>query len=818
MATVLVQGSGTSVTLTYSSSETVPYANVLASTVSNGLMSGALTALPYYSGTVAPSAPGGVVIFYSTPSTPVEIPTQDVSVIIVGGPTTITGGGVGETVVAGSAGLNYTDITPSGSAVDYIAGGDGNNVISTSTTGSGNYQINTGAGKDAISVYGNGLINAGTGQNSISVAGGSSLIYSDGNDTINGSTAVGGGGTDTVDIGTDTVDAGGGRTTINPGSSNFIIYADSASTKPLTFNQGSGSDTISVGMGGGTVHAGTGGNSILIAGTDGAHGAATTLYGAASGDELYASGSTPTVLVAGAGNETLSGAGGTLNGTSFAASTANDTFRAGSGNDTMIGGSGSDTFYVNSAGDVVTEAANGGTDTVHSTISYTLPANVENLILDGSSNLIATGNAQANTITGNSGSDILNGAAGADTMVGGAGNDTYYVDNSHDVVTEAASGGTDTVHSTISYTLGANVEKLILDGTAAINGTGNALANALTGNAGANILNGEAGADTMAGGGGNDTYYVDNSGDVVTEVANGGVDTVHSTISYTLGANVENLILDGTAGLNGTGNTLANALTGNSGNNILNGGAGADTMAGGAGNDTYYVDNPGDIVAESANSGTDTVHSTISYTLPNNVENLILDGSAAINGTGNTLANVLTGNTGANILNGGAGADTMVGGAGNDTYYVDNSHDVVTEAANGGTDTMHSTISYTLPGNVENLILDGTAPINGIGNTLANVITGNSGNNVITTGAGADTVIIASAVFGADTITDFTAGSASTHDTLQFAHGIFASYADVLAHAHQVGANTVITYDTYNSITLQHVTLTSLTSNDFHFG
>ena len=111
-------------------------------------------------------------------------------------------------------------------------------------------------------------------------------------------------------------------------------------------------------------------------------------------------------------------------------------------------------------------------------------------------------------------------------MAGGLGDDTYVVDNTGDVVTEAAGGGTDTVQSSVTHTLGAELENLVLTGAAAINGTGNALNNRSPATRAANILNGGAGADTMAGGLGNDTYVVDNAGDVVTEAAGGGTDTV----------------------------------------------------------------------------------------------------------------------------------------------------------------------------------------------------------------------------------------------------------------------------------------------------
>ncbi len=387
-----------------------------------------------------------------------------------------------------------------------------------------------------------------------------------------------------------------------------------------------------------------------------------------------------------------------------------------------------------------------------------------------------TGNALANTLVGNradnlliglGGNDTLDGGAGADTLVGGLGDDTHVVDNAGDVVAENSGEGVDTVLSSIDYTLAANVEILILTGTTAINGDGNADDNVITGNAannrltglagndtlnggaGDDTLDGGAGTDTLIGGLGDDTYLIDNVGDIVTENGGEGIDTVRSSVDYLLGANVENLVLIGTSAFNGTGNSINNRVTGNAANNLLNGGAGADTLIGGLGDDTYTVDNIGDVVIENAGEGTDKVQSSVSYTLGNNTENLTLFGSKAIDGTGNAANNVLIGNSanntltggeGDDTLNGGIGADRLVGGIGNDTYVIDNIDDAVTEIVGEGTDTVQSSIDYTLGGNLENLTLTGSAIINGTGNAANNVLIGNSANNLLTGGEGDDTL------------------------------------------------------------------------------
>jgi Ca2+-binding RTX toxin-like protein len=221
----------------------------------------------------------------------------------------------------------------------------------------------------------------------------------------------------------------------------------------------------------------------------------------------------------------------------------------------------------------------------------------------GADNLIGTANPDI--INGLAGNDTLNGNTGADTLVGGLGNDIYVVDNTGDIATELASQGTDLIQSSVTYTLPANVEDLTLTGTTAINGTGNTVANIITGNTANNILNGSSGADQLKGGTGNDTYVVDNTGDVVTELASQGTDLIQSSVTYTLPANVEDLTLTGTTAINGTGNTLANTVTGNTANNILNGGTGNDNLIGGSGTDQLLGSDGNDSL--SGDAGNDTL-------------------------------------------------------------------------------------------------------------------------------------------------------------------------------------------------------------------
>ncbi|MFB2553476.1 beta strand repeat-containing protein [Ensifer soli] len=476
---------------------------------------------------------------------------------------------------------------------------------------------------------------------------------------------------------------------------------------------------------------------------------------------------------------------------------------SGGGFDSIFGGNGSDTVdYRTAAGSVVAQMQGAAQSYIMVGGFYASEIySVEN-ILGGASDDSLTGDEFSNTFWGNDGADTLDGGAGADRLAGGQGNDTYVVDDADDVVSEVAAydddalppDGDDTVKSgvlsvDISDTghFAGDIENVILMGTLNLSATGNGLANTLAGNAGDNRLDGGAHADVMAGGAGNDIYVVDAIGDRIVELKNKGTDTVNASVSFSLsGQAIESLVLTGSGAIDGVGNSSANVITGNSGANRIDGGTNADQMYGKGGNDTYIVDNAGDRVFEANNAGMDTVNSAVSFSLSGQaIENLTLTGSAAINATGNSSANVITGNSGANRIDGGTQADQMHGRGGNDAYIVDNIGDRVFEAASGGTDMVNSSVAFSLAGQaIENLTLTGRAEIKATGNGLANIIKGNGvanildgglGADILTGGSGADTFAFASTTGSGniDRITDFDAPS----ETIRLDRSFFAGLA-----------------------------------------
>jgi Ca2+-binding RTX toxin-like protein len=674
--------------------------------------------------------------------------------------------GIENLVLTGSVNINGTGNV----LYNSITGNDGNNLLSglggndTLTGGGGNDTLLGGEGNDSFV--------GGAGVDSMQGDGGTDFFNLNGTADLTGWVVDGGADVDTADLaavnvqlgaslpftGIERIEAGGTVLRGTAGDDNY----DFTGITPLS----GGSEYYFA------VYAGEGNDTITAAVT--ANSWYQESYGEGGNDSIVG-GATLDYMLGGDGNDTLIG---------------------GAGNDVMYGGNGNDVYVTGAGNDFIDENGD-GTDLVVSSATHTLGADFENLTLTGTDALNGTGNGLDNLITGNEGtnqlsggdgSDTLDGGAGADTLNGGAGNDRYLIDNAADVATESDNdslGGVDTVVASVTYALtgpvtgqpGFGIENITLTGSADIDATGNASANTLVGNGGANelrggagddslqgdagndVLTGSSGADTldggtgidaMVGGDGSDLYRVDNAGDLVQDTGTNGTDTVESLLSFTLASGLENLTLIGVAAINGTGNAGANTLVGNAAANILSGAGGADAMTGGDGNDTYVVDSVGDTVSETATSATqiDTVRSAVTWTLAANFENLVLTGTTAINGTGNTRANTITGNSAVNTLNGstgndtldgGTGADSLVGGSGNDTYVVDVAGDKTIEGTLASEiDLVRAGLSWTLTTNVENLTLTGTGAFTGTGNLVANVLTGNTGANTLLGLAGAD--------------------------------------------------------------------------------
>ncbi|NYT42882.1 M10 family metallopeptidase C-terminal domain-containing protein [Sphingomonas sp. R-74633] len=358
----------------------------------------------------------------------------------------------------------------------------------------------------------------------------------------------------------------------------------------------------------------------------------------------------------------------------------------------------------------------------------------------------------------------------------------------------------------VSIARGAVIENAI-GGSGADLMIGNDVANKLTGGlgddtliglAGDDILDGGAGNDKLNGGLGNDTYYVVNQGDVIYEAAGEGTDTAYAFDNFQLYANVENLVLYGALGHIGVGNELDNVITGNDVGDRLLGGLGNDTINGGAGNDWIYGED-----------GNDT-----------------LWGGAGVD--------YLVGDNGNDVLHGENGAgeqDFLYGWAGNDTYYVDAQNDFTFEDVNGGTDTVYANFAggtYYLFANVENLILQGTT-LYGVGNELANTITGSDATNWLLGGAGNDRIdggkgddvlfgqdgndtFVFGAGSGIDTIGDFTPGT----DKIDLSAYGFANFAAVQAAMTDQGGGIMnIALGGGNYIILIGVAKAQLASGDF---
>ena len=336
---------------------------------------------------------------------------------------------------------------------------------------------------------------------------------------------------------------------------------------------------------------------------------------------------------------------------------------------------------------------------LHDNISIAYGAIIENAIGGGGDDLIR-GNDVANVLEGRDGNDTIYGMGGDDRILGGNGDDTLYGGDGDDTI--YGQGGNDTLYG------GAGNDTLYgQDGNDTLYGDegddilfGGAGDDVLFGGAGNDVLRGNEGADTMSGGAGDDVYYVDDLDDRVIENANEGIDQIRSTVSIRLGANIENLKLDGTAAIDGQGNELDNRMIGNDarnylqgfagndilqglgGDDILNGGLGDDILDGGDGSDTasFKLGATKGATADLSLSGAqDTGYGLDSFRSIENLEGT--DFNDVLSGDNN--ANNLSGLGGDDVIRGRGGDDILTGGAGADRFIFE-------AASANGTDTIRS--------------------------------------------------------------------------------------------------------------------------------
>jgi len=580
--------------------------------------------------------------------------------------------------------------------------------------------------------------------------------------TVNGDTILGSVSSDTLQgsergewisggAGDDCLVSGGGNDSIDGGSGKDIVKLN-GSYASYTFKSEAGRGLIATMLGSDTILK----NIETLAFDDGVIGITQILGMMGTPMANILTGTVYSDVLDGlAGNDTIAGGLG------------NDTLVGGAGSDKLAGGAGDDVYDLDATGDVVTELANEGSDTVYTSLAaYKLAANVEHVLAKaGNATFNATGNELSNTLGGTSGKDTLSGGLGDDTLLakggsdlldGGAGSDTAVLLGLRSEYTLTRPSATDIV-----LTRGAEVvtlrgvEKVIFGDaenvavTTLIEGKVSGYGDYLTGTDGKDSLDGGAGADTMAGGLDDDTYRVDNVADVVIEDTDAGRDTVNVALAsgvYVLGANIEVGTVLGTAsvGITGnaldnllTGNHLANALAGGAGNDTLDGGLGSDKLIGGAGNDEYHVNVTSDKVSELASEGRDKVITALAtYTIAANVEDLDSSATATARLTGNALDNTIAFNSTASA--------TIDGALGTDKVVLDGARADYVRTRPNATDLVltRGAQAITLR-NVESVTFsDGDASYNDLIFNIASlgndILAGDGGNNRLDGGKGVD--------------------------------------------------------------------------------
>lgn len=468
---------------------------------------------------------------------------------------------------------------------------------------------------------------------------------------------------------------------------------------------------------------------------------------------------------------------------------------------TVTGPDGTDTItnveFLRFADQTIAAAPTGGLvvagDLTNETISGSALAD---LIGGLGGNDTINGLAGNDVLNGGSGNDILNGGDNDDLLIGGIGNDTLNGGNGSDTADYAGAGGRVSVSLATGVATGAAGSDTL---TLIENVTGSQFNDTLNGDGAANVIRGGGGIDLINGGGGNDTLYAGAPGegggadDIVKAqtTANGTIATAvsltgafdliensaivdsdsvpHATVVATTHGGIEYYAVTVVAGetvrfdIDGASFDSVMRIVDAAGTQLALNDDGAAPQEGSsldsfishtfAAAGTYYIQ-----VSEWTNTDNNTATLETrgpaaggTYRLhvssPSQTPVATFFAGSTINGDdgndtiyGGTGFDVLSGNSGDDTIYGGGGDDHLGGGIGNDTFYVDSQSDIIFEGANEGQDRVFSTSNYYLYANVEDLTLTGDASIFGVGNGLANVITGNDASNLLIAGAGNDTV------------------------------------------------------------------------------
>ncbi len=567
-------------------------------------------------------APSGTVnfstmTFTAASSDAFDTGTDTVAINVASGTADITGTTLKDTITAVAAATT-------------LRGGDGNDVLNIA---SGNV-VYGDAGTDAIAAAAaltSATITGGAGADTLSLFAGTNTLNIGDTDGI---AITGASGAFKDDI---TFDAAITATSYTAGSSgdgavqDVITLANGTNAISITdiavsVVGGTGTDSVTMGAG---INVGTFKNIETVTNTSGSASSVLTIQG-----------SSATTVVANAGVSTVTSTSGALTTVDLDTS---------AGTDLTIGSTATGRYVVTGDASTTVITATGSS----SQITYNAFVAATTAIATGTGNVVVVAGAVNDNMT------VTGLGRASQIFVGSVGDFAITVTNSAGVGANITTGaGSDTI-------------------------TGGAGNDIISAGADSDTIDGGAGNDTLSGGNGNDTYYVDHANDKVIELSSNTdstADLISSSVSYTLPLYVEKLTITGTgANFTATGNNLANTITGGAGNDSINGGTGADSMVGAAGNDTYVVDNTGDVVLESGTTDAlDVIQSSVTFTMPTNVENMTLTGRLVINGTGNGDANTLIGNISANTLTGDAGNDLLQGLAGNDTLYGGAGQDTLT--------------------------------------------------------------------------------------------------------------------------------------------